>query len=92
MITGLQIANLGWKHVGSSANGGTKTYQLGKELYIIEFNGDNFIYKKDNDPRLTEIEIKTIDRATHKFVTLYKGHPIDIDELKMILAGLNIQK
>ena len=87
---------MGWHHVASSANGGSKEFcNRGREdrnklpLYLIEYHGDNFIYKKDNSPRLTEITLKEIivnkeaekreDRLTWK--VHYVGHPT-LEQLK----------
>lgn len=85
MVTTQDIIDLGWKHVMTSSNGGTKGFQRGKELFVIEGSADNFIYKRDNDPRISEIVIKTVDKNTHKFIDLYTGSPETKQELSELI-------
>lgn len=85
MIKTQDILDLGWVHVATASNGGSKHFQRGKELYIIENHADNFIYKKENDPKLCEIEIKELLRPEYKWNLLYKGIPNDVNELKILV-------
>lgn len=90
MLTEQDILNLGYKHVGSSANGGTKAYQLHKQsMHMIEYNGDNFVYKKENSSKLSLIKIKSIERNVG-FVLKYAGHPPTVEYLIEVLKTLNL--
>ncbi len=92
MITREEIEKTGWKIFGISANGGSLSLTK-KEKYLLYFHGDNFIYKKKNDPRLTEIKLECIELVDDKITTtvLYKGHPKNIKELKKIIEELGIK-
>lgn len=88
----------GWKLSGAYSNGGTVVYSKDKK-YSIKYNGSNFIYVKDADPRLTEIQIEMAVLAYDRnrkgkvkpiSVELYKGHPKSINELKEIIESLHI--
>lgn len=90
MITEQDILNSGYKHVGSSANGGSKMYQLNKQsMHVIRFHGDNFVYKKQNDARLSLIEVQTFSKETG-FVTVYSEHPDTIHDLLFEIKLLNL--
>ena len=99
MITKEEIENLdGWKLWGAAANGGTLLFAKDKK-YTLRFNGNNFIYKEDNDLRLTEIQIELVvlvydetkkSKVNLTTLELYRGHPKNIDELKNILRLLQI--
>jgi hypothetical protein len=95
MITSNDLVILGWHHIASVANGGSKefcnrnrTERNVLPLYILHFNGDNFIMKRNNDPKLTEITIdeiiidKDAKKNRVKRRTVYIGHP-SLDELKV---------
>lgn len=85
MITKKDIEKLGWKQIAVCANGGSLMFS--QDNHLLHFHGDNSFYKRDNDPRLKEIEIEILysDLST---VTIYKGHPIDVDDLKSITQAL----
>lgn len=92
MLTEENITSLGYKHVGSYSNGGTKTYQLNKKSYhVIDYNGDNFVYKKENSSKLSLIKIMSFDRATG-FTLRYAGHPATVEHLIEVLKSLNLQQ
>jgi hypothetical protein len=104
MITSDDLEHLGWHHVGTSANGGSKEFcNRGRDqqnilpIYLMRYNGDNFIMKKNNDPKLTEITIKEIvinhDAADmkdkFKKVIHYTGYPT-LDELQNEINKLKL--
>lgn len=94
MITKQDIESIGnWTHRSTYSNGGTKTFVFGDgktlPVYTLKYNGDNFIYKQDNDVRLNEIKIKVL-KSFEKIdgdwkseeETLYEGKPKNLEELK----------
>lgn len=85
MISKSDIENLGWTQKMISSNGGTVGFTRGDELYVLTYNGDNFIYKKDCDPRLTEISIYYVNPHPLEKMYLYKGNITSIEKLKKVI-------
>ena len=98
MIQTIDIQELGWKHSATILDGGTKTFkkETSQGVFIITSHADNHIYKMDGNIRFPEIKIEKFDLEQFKkdqkfiFTTLYYGMPKDKEELKSIIAKLNI--
>ena len=80
MITTEMILSLGWEHVSTAKNGGSKVFTYcNNRLYS---SADNFIYEQQNDGKQWEIRIS----KNMKYDLLYEGIPKDLKELKRILV------
>jgi len=90
MISTQEIIDLGWKHFGTMRNGGTKSFTDSTKTYLIDSNADNFIYKRNNSSKLSEIRIRKIENR--QFIDLFLGELNTIDELKNVLIKLNINE
>jgi hypothetical protein len=86
MITTKEIKNLGWKHIATAKNGGSKSFSKDSK-YVLTNHSDNFIFQESNDERLNEIEIEKIENR--KLVSIYKGSP-SLEELILIFDELDI--
>lgn len=85
------IESLGWKEWGAARNGGTLIYGWKDGLTVLHYNGDNFIYKKDNLKMLDIIEIKRIVKKDLTFDLLYRGSCYTREELATLMESLKIK-
>ena len=86
MVTTQEIESIGFKHVGSSKNGGSKLFTDETKTIILKSNADNFILKNKEDKELEEIIISKIENI--EFKTIYKGYPKNLKSLKKILEKI----
>ena len=88
MITTIDIINLGWKHLSTAKDGGSKHFvrKTSQGMFLIQNHSDNFTMKNHKD--FYKITIKELRDLS--FITLYEGFPKDINELNHIFATLNI--
>lgn len=84
MITTKDLESLGWKHITTARNGGTKAFTKKGCMFIIFSNADNFIMRNKNSPEFEKIKINKIE--TRKSTEFWEGIPKDIQDLKRILV------
>lgn len=89
MVTKQDIETTGFKLAGAASNGGTLLFAY-KDRFVIEYHGENFIYKKDYPEKFDKIQIKEIQLPSLKFKTLYDGKCDSEQDLKDIIKKLSI--
>ncbi len=95
-MTKEDIESLGWKCVAIARNGGTLEFAWSDQSTLLEYNGDNFIFKKNNPEKLNFIYIKKLNlkkllkEKKLEFKDLYQGDVSDILVLKNIMLDLNL--
>lgn len=82
MITTKDIIDLGFEHVGTASNGGSKLFRINRTC-ALESHADNFLIEES---KKYEITIKRV-APDLSWDILYNGIP-ELDELKDILEKI----
>lgn len=80
MVTTNDIIELGFEHVATAMNGGSKLFRI-NNIYALETNYDNSLM---NDDDRKEVVLKEVDINTLEWIIHYKGKP-NLEELKQII-------
>lgn len=87
MITKQNLEELGWKLFGASSDGGTLHFGkiINSNHFTISYKGENFLIKKYTPERLTEFELKVINKINLKFDLIITFNTDNLEEFQKII-------
>ena len=92
MVTHDKIEQLGFKRVSYMSNGGSAGYMkvIDGNVYLLDYHGDNGIYKRDGNSKLKQIDISCIPAGQKERKEVSTFIAISFSQLKKKLNELKL--